>query len=269
MRIIVIDDEIAALNTFLPEVLDSPELDCKMFMREPEKALAFCERNTVDAAFLDINMPSANGVDLAEKLIKINKNIKIIFISGYTQDESAISKRIGANLTGFCYKPYSGEIVQRYIDEVRDSLSEQRTVFIRTFGSFDVFLNGKPLVISSRKSKELLALLTDKCGSFVTMGEVIAALWPDKPLDFAKRLYRDAVCRLRLTLTDYKLPSLVSFFRAKTALNTDNVRCDLWDFYKDETALFGGDYMPHYDWSVETQSLLEKISEKRQNGKTK
>ena len=71
MKIIVVDDETDALSNFLSHVLDS-DIEYKMFRDDPLSALEYVRTNNVDAAFLDINMPKINGVELAERLAKIN-----------------------------------------------------------------------------------------------------------------------------------------------------------------------------------------------------
>jgi len=42
--------------------------------------------------------------------------------------------------------------------------SRERRVSIRTFGYFDVFVNGKPIAFRNKKSKELFALPTAAAG---------------------------------------------------------------------------------------------------------
>ena len=53
---------------------------------------------------------------------------------------------------------------------------------IRTFGYFDVFVDGRPIAFRSEKAKELLALLVDRRGGFVTSADIITALWEDEPI---------------------------------------------------------------------------------------
>jgi two-component SAPR family response regulator len=259
MKIIVIDDEIAALNTFLENIVDEYSLEYKMFMSDPYAALDYAEANKPDAAFLDINMPKVNGVDLAEELIKRHRDIKIIFITGFAQDEESIAKRLGSNLKGYCYKPYNTESLKRFIKEI---LAENRKdIFIRTFGAFDVFLNGAAIRFNSNKAKELMAFLSEKNGAEVTLGQVLANLWPDKNPEHAKRLYRDARIRLKFILTENGVPELVSFYRAAIKINPQYAGCDLWNFIQNPAAnTFPGEYLPHYDWSMETQTYLEILS---------
>ena len=56
------------------------------------------------------------------------------------------------------------------------------SVVIRTFGYFDVFVDGVPIAFRNKKSKELFALLVDRRGGFVTSEEAIGFLWEEEPV---------------------------------------------------------------------------------------
>ncbi len=256
MKIIVIDDEIAALNTFLLGIVDKTDLGYSMFNNNPLASIDYVKHNKVNAAFLDINMPMVSGVDLAEQLIATDEKIKIIFISGYAHDEDKIREKLGENLLGFCYKPYDTEALHILINKVRSELNNEREIFIKTFDSFDVFVDGKAVKFSSGKSKELLALLVDRNGGYLTMDSAITFLWVDKHIANSKRLYRDAVYKLRKDLLNENM-NIVEFGRAQLKLNSENIKCDYWDYLKEKTAFYHGSYMPCYDWSMETQSILD------------
>ena len=45
---------------------------------------------------------------------------------------------------------------------------EGKRIVIRTFGYFDIFVDGETIPFSCKKAKELLALLVDRRGGFVT-----------------------------------------------------------------------------------------------------
>lgn len=94
MNIIVVDDEVASLGAFLYNVVNENELNYKMFQSNPQKCLNYVKNNPVSAAFLDINMPEINGVELAEKLVELEPK-KIIFISGYSHNEVDIKAAKG------------------------------------------------------------------------------------------------------------------------------------------------------------------------------
>ena len=256
MKIIVVDDEMAALNTFLPNVVDSLNIECKMFMNSPRAALEYVRINKVDAAFLDIRMPEIDGVELAERMLDLKPALKVVFISAYAQDEKEITKRLNGRVSGFCHKPYNAETIKLLLASL-NAETPQPKLHLRTFDAFDLFVNGVAVDFSSRKAKELLALLTDARGSYVTMDTAIGNLWADKNAELGKRLYRDAVCRLRLTLKEVGAEELVTFERGRAVINTQIATCDLWDFIENG-GVFSGRYMPQYDWSIITEATLEQ-----------
>ena len=259
MNIIIVDDEMAALSTFLYDIVKDHTINYKLFLGESHAAVEYVSSRDVDAAFLDICMPAMDGVSLAEKLIKVSPDIKIVFITGFAQDVDDIKRRIGTNLLGFCNKPYDKKLMLNYMELIRQFAQNRRDISIRTFGCFDLFINEVPVKFSYSKSKELLALLVDKNGAFLPLGEAIACLWPDKPPDHAKNLYRDAVYRLRMVLRENNLLPLITVTRAAIAINKENVDCDYWRFLHGDKSWYAGSYMPHYDWSLETQSQIENL----------
>ena len=256
MKIIVVDDELAALNTFLPNVVDDLSIECKMFMNAPRAALEYVRINRVDAAFLDVKMPEFDGIDLAERMLAICPTLKIVFISAYVKDENEIINRLSGRVAGFCHKPYSAESIKALIASL-SAQSAQPKLHLRTFDAFDLFVNGVAVNFSSSKAKELLALLTDARGSYISMDTAIGNLWAEKNAELGKRLYRDAVCRLRLTLKGVGAEELVTFERGRAVINTQLATCDMWDFVE-HGGVFSGRYMPQYDWSIITEATLEQ-----------
>lgn len=258
MKAIVIDDERNALDLFISSVIDNYSVEIKMFMNEPMLAVEYLQGgNKVDVAFLDINMPKINGVDLAEQLINIQNNIKIVFISGYIYDEDKIKNRLGENLFAFCYKPYDLAIVRRIISDLNMELQNKaKLIEIRTFGNFDLFINKEVVHFSSQKSKELLALLVDAEGGVVNMGTAICKLWLDRDEYKCKILYRDAVWRLKKTLREYGVEYIVNFARAKLNIEAKGIQCDLWHYLEKSGTTYNGEYMIGYDWSTDRQEFL-------------
>lgn len=254
MKLIIIDDKIAALGTILPHVVDKPHMEFAMFSK-PCLALEYCKRTRVDAAFVDIDMPEINGIDFAERLIAICPHLRVVIMGEGTQNKGEISTRIGKNLVALCNKPFDGGKLEEVFCLLESSLNPK--LFLRTFDAFDLFVNGVAVSFSSRKAKELLALLTDAHGSYVTMDTAIANLWANKNAELGKRLYRDAVFRLRRTLKEVGAEGLVQFERARAVINTQIAECDMWSYLKEERD-FSGRYLPQYEWSITTESKLEQ-----------
>jgi two-component SAPR family response regulator len=237
-----------------------------MFLDDPLGAINFICGHQVDAAFLDIKMPTMNGIDLAKKLIEINPKLKVFFITAYTFDEQITAQSIGSNFAGYCYKPYDNDLLSRQLDMLveENNTGKKREIRIKTFEGFDVFINGKPVDFRNKKSKEMLAYAVNKKGSFVSMEETILALWPEKDADLARISYRDSVWKLRRTLNENRLDNLVLFDRGRYRLNTDGVDCDLFDVLNNNSKVVSiVSYMPGYDWSVENEEVIMDILEKK------
>lgn len=142
----------------------------------------------------------------------------------------------------------------------RKRLPENRTVSIRTFGYFDVFVGDKPIAFRNKKSKELFAMLVDRKGGYVTSEEAISFLWEDEPantLTFSR--YRKVALRLKSTLEEYGISDIVESVDGKRRIVLDKVECDLYQYLsgKEEYAqLFKGSYLTNYSWGENTLGEL-------------
>ena len=144
----------------------------------------------------------------------------------------------------------------------KQTLSEKRTVSIRTFGYFDVFVGDIPIAFRNKKSKELFALLVDRRGGFVTSDEAISFLWEDEPANsLTLARYRKVALRLKGTLEEYGISDIVESVDGKRRLVMDKVDCDLYNYLsgKEEySQLFKGSYLTNYSWGETTLGELVK-----------
>ena len=142
------------------------------------------------------------------------------------------------------------EIAERsVITPIEQPIFVNDGVYIRTFGYFEVFVNGEALLIHNAKAKELLALLVDRRGAYVSQGDIISCLWEDESVNkVTLARVRKIVMILRNTLKEYHLEDLIESKKGMRRLNTTKVRCDLYNYLsrKPEYAhLFKGAY-----WSI-------------------
>ena len=139
-------------------------------------------------------------------------------------------------------------------------LPENRTVSIRTFGYFDVFVGDKPIAFRNKKSKELLALLVDRKGGYVTSEEAISFLWEDEPANtLTLSRYRKVALRLKSTLEEYGISDIMEAVDGKRRIVMEKVDCDLYNYLsgKEEYAqLFKGSYLTNYSWGETTLGEL-------------
>lgn len=150
--------------------------------------------------------------------------------------------------------------IEGSLENVKQTLPEKRTVFIRTFGYFDVFVGDVPIAFRNKKSKELLALLVDRKGGYITSEEAISFLWEDEPAStLTLSRYRKVALRLKSTLEEYGIPDIVEATDGKRRIVMDKVECDLYNFLsgKEEySQLFKGSYLTNYSWGETTLGEL-------------
>ncbi|MBW2713212.1 MAG: response regulator, partial [Deltaproteobacteria bacterium] len=79
--------------------------------------------NAQEAAHLlvtDVLMPGMNGAELSEKLLEINPEIRILFMSGYSED--VLDNRAGVSGGGnFLRKPFESEELIYMVRKVLDA----------------------------------------------------------------------------------------------------------------------------------------------------
>lgn len=184
---------------------------------------------------------------------------------------------IGSNtvkrVRAVCSRKTSDNVSPRYImlymvPECEDSVHADmkkmscagHRVMIRTFGYFDVFVDGRPIAFRNKKSKELFALLVDRRGGFVTSEEAISFLWEDEPVSpviFSR--YRKVALRLKNLLEEYGIADIVEAVDGKRRIICDKVNCDLYDYLtgrKEYAQLFKGNYLTNYSWGETTLGEL-------------
>lgn len=261
MRLIYVDDEELAITRFklLTEKLEG--IDSLHTFQNPEKALEYARENPVDAAFLDMEMPEMSGLELAKRLREVDKNIRVVFITAYNQ---YALDAFEVDAAGYLMKPYGLDKLKNELDKVgRIKRVAEHKVFFQTIPTFDVFIDGEVLMISRQKVKELLALLVDRNGSTVTPGQIIAALWEERPDDEAtKSLYRMTVKRLKDLLVENKIDIIFDGANNQKTLKTEEFTCDYYEILKGNQEYidrYHGEYMTEYAWAEETNAKLSDL----------
>jgi two-component system, OmpR family, response regulator ChvI len=101
---LIVDDEPDITDSFGLALEDSGFQVDKY--NDPAIALASFKPNIYNLLILDIKMPRMDGFELYDKIKKIDKNIKVFFISAFEIDHAAISKQYpGLKIENFIPKP--------------------------------------------------------------------------------------------------------------------------------------------------------------------
>ncbi len=251
MRIIVVDDEKPILQ-MLKETLEEVVPDCEpVTFIAGRSALEYAQNNDVDIAFLDINMPVINGIDLAKELKKIHPLVNVIFCTAYLE---YMHDAIDLHASGYLLKPVTTESVTKALNNLLHPVEKPMPkVFVRTFGDFDLFIDGVSVLFKSKKSKELFAYLVHKRGGVANKKEITAVLFEDSysvsTQTYMKRIYKE----LRETLTEHGVDAILVKGFDQYALNTTKFSCDAYDYDKGlpyAVNAYKGEYMAQYEWAM-------------------
>ncbi len=258
--VVQFSDGIAAFE-ISPDGLVKPlyatENVCKFFGYTREEWLPLTERFTPLESFVAYS--EASYEDFSELLRTGEAEFS------YFDYQSEKERRIRAICSEKEPNPVSSRYVMLYAADGAPpvdprALPEKRSVSIRTFGYFDVFVGSTPIAFRNKKSKELFALLVDRKGGYVTSEEAISFLWEDEPANtLTLARYRKVALRLKSTLEEYGISEVIETVDGKRRIVLDKVECDLYQYLsgKAEYAqLFKGSYLTNYSWGETTLGEL-------------
>ncbi len=261
MRFIVVDDEPLALRD-LSEILRKVVPDCEIVgcstASEALKTVQNRENGDFDVAFLDIELGSGNGITLAKAMKDVTPDLHIIFVTAY--DTYAL-RAFEVHATGYLLKPALEEDIRRELTFLYKNDIGKR-VRVQTFGGFDVFVDGKPLVFRRAKAKELLALLVDRRGNVLTAREAICLLYEDDGTNDRVKLdyFRTLVHDIRRALSEAGVPEILVRSRNALAVRADLIDCDSYRFLQGDPVAINSyrhDYMIHYSWAEYSVGAFE------------
>lgn len=257
MKILVMDDEYIALEGMITQISAVvPNADVTGF-RHTDEALLFARTRRPDIAFLDIEMRDLSGIQLAEQLQELNPKINIIFTTGY---EQYMKDAFGLRASGYLLKPVTTEMIEEELKKLRYPVSRrgEHRVRVKTFGSFEVFLDEKPVHFQYNKSKELFAYLVDRQGTLCKLTEVSAVLFPDDTARHGSYI-RNLCSDLISSFEDEGCGDVIARQRGVIGILPENIDCDYYDWLDGaslEDLGFTGEYMAQYEWAEDTNAHL-------------
>lgn len=256
MNVLMVDDEKLALDN-LCDAVKSAEPEANIFScSSSSKALVLAQQIRMDAAFLDIQIPGMDGISLAKKLKKQNARMNIIFVtaySGYGTDAFDLFA------SGYLLKPVKPADIKRQFENLRfPLLKETKGIRFRTFGEFELLVDGKPVHFKRNDAKELLACLIDE-NRACTKKELGTKLFmnhfsADKTESLTKNLQE-----MKLTLKEAGIEDILIYRKNHYELNPQRFTCDLYDYREGKAEAlnaFQGEYMLGYVWAEKTRNEL-------------
>ena len=250
MKIIIVDDEKHAINTLKRNLVGLVDENNITTFDRSINALEYIKDNDVDIAFLDIEMPEINGIDLAKQIKKFKPKVNVIFCTGYSE---YMQQAIKLHASGYLLKPADKDKVKEAMDDLLYPIDPIKNHFYaKTFGNFDFYVDGVPLKFARSKSKELLAYLISLQGATANRKEISAILFEDeynlKTQNYLTKIYKELIESLELVGAKNLVRKGYNTYWVDVSLFSS----DLFDYTKgDPQAInsYNGEFMNQYEWA--------------------
>ncbi|MBB6669844.1 response regulator [Cohnella nanjingensis] len=240
IRAYLADDEEHALN--LLELLLARTGDVEVIGRCGNGFDAFGEigRLQPDVAFLDIEMPGMNGVELAEKLGSHFPDVQIVFVTAY--DRYAISA-FERDAVDYLLKPLEMERLTRSVQRVKrevarlraseawaqaasevsgtaEAAGPEKMLRVQLLGETQIVCGDQErLKWRTAKEKELFAYFAVHHGQRIHRDVLLDELWPEENYQKSKVYLHTCVSYLRRDLRQLGLKSAVVYEEEKYYLD--------------------------------------------------
>jgi two-component system, LytTR family, response regulator len=276
---IAVDDESAALKRFERIASEDSRISIEGAFLYAEDSIEFVKKHLVDVAFLDIEMPEMNGLELAERLMEIIPYIRVIFVTAYNQYALDAFR---AHAIGYLLKPLDREefteqidlLVKRYRSKPSDQ--SKKRLKVRCFGQFYIGPDEESTSAirwKTAKAEELFALLIHYQGRVKSKESIIDILWPELEPEKSANLFRVTCTYLRTALAEMGFSDLLMRELDGYRINADLIDCDLFRFrlaarsglslksdkLEEASVLYSGEYLEGkpYDWAIGARIQLE------------
>ncbi|MDD9148380.1 MULTISPECIES: response regulator [unclassified Sporolactobacillus] len=192
MNAMVVDDERLACTQLKRMLERTGAFQTIKVYDDPETARADAEKEPVDVAFLDIEMPEISGIDLAEAIQAGNEAVQVVFITAY--DEFAI-KAFEINAVDYLLKPVTVSRLNKTVDRLlgqakagihsEKEAADKRQLGIECFGSLKFYRRTEgvktyiPVKWRTSKARELYAFFLSEHDRFISKERLTGLLWPD------------------------------------------------------------------------------------------
>ena len=140
----VLENEAAQLP--MTEMLSAMEPEANlMCFGSSLPALAAARKQEIDIAVIDAVLPELSGLDFGSYLKELYPNVNLIYLSS---DRSLGFEALRQHASGILPKPIVETELRRELDELRYPQTDRnrKRLFAQTFGNFELFADGKPVV---------------------------------------------------------------------------------------------------------------------------
>ncbi|PRX61092.1 two-component system response regulator YesN [Cohnella sp. SGD-V74] len=125
-KVIFADDE-AVFRTYFKNVIDWRAHGFELIgeAKNGLEALELIERDTPDIAFIDINMPYMNGMDLAAKIKEKHPSVFVLLVTGHSEFEYA-RQALKIGVDDYILKPFDEEELIVALAKIKGEMEKHR-----------------------------------------------------------------------------------------------------------------------------------------------
>lgn len=261
MRILAVDDKAMPRKVLVQAIEEAAPAAEVVACANAAEALALPDVAAFDVAFLDIDMPGMNGVELARELKRRNASANIVFATGFSE---YMADAFAMHSSGYLMKPVTAEAVAAELENLRFPpavRADEGKLVVHCFGDFEVFSDGEPLEFERAKTKELLAYLVDRRGAVVPLREIEAVLWEDAygGRGVSGSYLRTLTADLKRALDRCGHGDALVKRYGELGVSISHTSCDYYRFLEGDPLAINawhGEYMEQYSWAEATKAAL-------------
>lgn len=244
MRAIAIDDENLGLKRIAKLLKENQYFDYVKGYNESREAIENIEIDDPDIAFLDIEMPEIDGIDLAERLMEKKPDMEVVFVTAYN---NYALQAFQVHAIGYLLKPVACEELNDIVERIFKLKNYQKAskisskLYIQMFQDFNVKLDEDmtdAVKFRTEKARELLAFLLNSEGNPVSKGRIIDSLWPDMDIERATKNFHTTCYYIRKSFEKLGIQNLILRKQNGYCLNEEAYTSDLSIFRKGIKELF-------------------------------
>lgn len=172
-------------------------------------------------------------------------NVEMVEGSGFGSNIAVVMASISLSKYFICINSDSTAIGSGFCST---AIADRKHIEVRMFGSFRLTIDGEPVHIKNDKGRELLALLIEKRGAYLTTREAITALWECEPDNTVRARYRKIASRLISELKELGIDYIIESERGVRRIIPEFINCDYYD-YRDRIIEPSDAFLPEYPWS--------------------
>ncbi|WMT40452.1 response regulator [Paenibacillus sp. D2_2] len=206
---IIVEDERPILELMKYEIGQNSRYCIVGAFTNPLEALARIVELKPDVAFIDVEMPKMNGLELAQKLGELSEDTKIVFTTAHKEYALEAFKVYAFD---YILKPVTSTAIERVAERLvkqghpAAKVKSVAQVSVRCFGGLEVRNAAGELVrFPTRKTEELFAYFLCHPGHEINKWQLVEMLWQEMNEERSLHNLYNTIYRLKKLLKEHNL----------------------------------------------------------------